>query len=107
MPGPLLHLGADVTCAHQGPAMPMTPNPRVTVSGQPTALLPVPYLVTGCVLPPPPGANGPCVSAAWSVGPVRVTSAGQPLAILGGVAQCLPTGTPLVTRSAQTRAIAT
>jgi len=107
MPGPLLHLGADVSCAHQGPATPAAPNPRVTVSGQPTALLSVPYVVSACTLPPPTVANGPCVSAIWSVGTVRVTSAGQPLAILGGVAQCVPTATPLLTKSAQTRVIAT
>jgi hypothetical protein len=107
MPGPLLHIGADVTCAHQGPATPATPNPRVTVSGQATALLSVPYLVSACTLPPPSTANGPCVSATWTVGTVRVKSVGQPLAILGGVAQCVPTGTPLLTKSAQTRAIAT
>ena len=29
MPGPLLHLGASVICAHGGSAMPTAPNPRV------------------------------------------------------------------------------
>lgn len=107
MPGSLLHLGASVTCSHSGPAKPAATNSRVTVSGQPTALLSVPYQVTGCTLPPPNAANGPCVSATWSVGTTRVTSNGQPLAILGGTAQCAPTATPLLTVSAQTRAIAT
>lgn len=107
MPGFLLHLGAQVQCAHAGTAIPAATNPRVLVSGQPTALLSVPYLIAGCAFPPPPVANGPCVSAQWLVGSTRVTSTGQPLAILGGAAVCVPTGTPLVTVSAQTRALAT
>ena len=107
MPGPLLHLGANVTCAHAAPASPSTTNPRVTVSGQPTALLTVPYLVSGCTLPPPNAANGPCVSGQWQSGTTRVKSTGQPLAIMGGSATCTPTGTPLLTQSAQTRAVAT
>ncbi|MFE2124247.1 hypothetical protein ACFW9U_26780 [Rhodococcus aetherivorans] len=107
MPGFLLHVGAQVQCAHGGPATPTATNPRVLASGQPTALLSVPYLITGCTFPPPPAANGPCMSAQWVVGSTRVTSAGQPVAILGGTAVCAPTGTPLVTVSAQTRALAT
>jgi hypothetical protein len=106
MPGPLLHLGASVTCAHSGQATPSATNPRVTVSGQPTALLTVPYLIAACTFPPPSAANGPCVTAQWVAGTVRVTSLGQPLAILGGSAICAPTGTPLLTISAQVRAVA-
>ena len=37
MPGPLLHLGATVLCAHGGQATPSAPVPRVQVSGQPVA----------------------------------------------------------------------
>jgi tRNA-guanine family transglycosylase len=37
MPGPLLHLGATVLCAHGGQATPSAPVPRVLVSGQPVA----------------------------------------------------------------------
>ena len=37
MPGPLLHVGATVLCAHGGSAMPTAPNPRVLVGGQFTA----------------------------------------------------------------------
>lgn len=107
MPGFLLHLGAQVTCAHGGPAQPTAPNPRVLVSSQPTAPLSAPYAVTGCAFPPPPTANGPCVVATWVVGTVRVTSLGQPLAIVGGQAVCGPTGTPLLPVAAQTRVLAT
>jgi uncharacterized Zn-binding protein involved in type VI secretion len=107
MPGFLLHLGAQVQCAHGGTATPAASNPRVLVSGQPTALLSVPYVIAGCTFPAPPVANGPCVSAQWLLGSTRVTSSGQPFAILGGVAICAPTGTPVLTVSAQTRALAT
>lgn len=107
MPGALLHEGATVTCSHTGQAKPATTNSRVTVGGQPTALLNVPYQVSGCTFPPPNAANGPCVSASWTVGTTRVTSVGQALAIMGGTAQCVPTSTPLLTVQAQTRVIAT
>jgi hypothetical protein len=106
MSGQLLHVGANVTCAHSGTASPSSTNARVTVSGQPTALLSASYLVSACTFPPPNAGNGPCVSATWSSGTVRVTSTGQPLAILGGSATCTPTGTPLLTLSAQTRVVA-
>jgi hypothetical protein len=106
MPGPILHSGAVVLCAHGGQAMPTAPSPRVTVSGMPMATIAAPYSVAGCAFAPPAG-NGPCVTAQWLVGAVRVTSLGQPVAILSGVSVCVPTGTPLMPVSAQTRAIAT
>lgn len=105
MPGFLLHQGATVMCSHGGQAMPTAPNPRVMVSAQPTALLPIPWVVAGCPLVPPP--LPPCVIALWSVGTIRVTSNGQPLVIQGGMATCIPTGTPLVPVVSQTRVSAT
>jgi hypothetical protein len=72
----------------------------------PIATIAAPYLVAGCAFAPPAG-NGPCVTAQWTVGAVRVTSMGQPLVIMTGMATCVPTGTPLVPVAAQTRAIAT
>jgi hypothetical protein len=62
-------------------AQPTVPNPRVTVSGQPTVLLTSPYVISGCTLPPPTAADGPCVSAQWLSGTTRVTSNGQPLLV--------------------------
>ena len=38
-------------CSHAGQAQPTAPNPRVTVSGQPTVLMTAPYVVAGCTLP--------------------------------------------------------
>jgi hypothetical protein len=76
------------------------------VSGQPTVLLTAPYMVAGCAFPPPPVANGPCVSAQWLVGSTRVLSTGQPLVVLSSQALCAPTGTPLLILFTQTRATA-
>jgi hypothetical protein len=76
------------------------------VSGMPIATIAAPYSVAGCAFVPP-GGNGPCVTGQWVVGAVQVTSEGQPVAILSGVATCVPTGTPLMPVSAQTRALAT
>lgn len=95
MPGYLLHVGAQVLCAHAGQASPTAPNPRVTVSGQPTVLMTAPYTVVGCTFPPPNAANGPCVTAQWMSGTTRVLSNGQPLLVQSSQAVCAPTGTPL------------
>jgi hypothetical protein len=92
-------------CSHGGQAMPTVPSPRVLVSGMPITTIAAPYTVAGCAFVPPAG-NGPCVTAQWVVGAVRATSMGQPLAILSGMAICVPTGTPLLPVTAQTRAIA-
>src|SRR6266853_3261423 len=102
MPGFLLHVGATVQCSHAGQAQPTAPHPRVTVSGQPTVLMTAPYVVAGCTFPPPPAANGPCVSAQCVTGAVRTTSNGQPLLLLDSQAICAPTGTPLLIVQTQT-----
>jgi hypothetical protein len=107
MPGFLLHVGATVLCSHGGQAQPTVPNPRVLVSGQPTVAMTAPYVIAGCALPPPPAANGPCVTAQWLVGTVRVLSNGQPLLVQSSQAICAPTGTPLIIAVTQVRALAT
>lgn len=105
MPGFLLHVGATVLCAHGGQAQPTVPNPRVTVSGQPTVTQTGPYVVAGCPFVPP--AAGPCVTAQWITGTTRVTSNGQPLLVQTSQAICAPTGTPLMPVAQQTRVSAT
>ena len=104
MPGPILHAGAVVLCAHGGQAMPTAPVPRVTVSGQPVATIAAPYAVAGC--PFPTASGGPCVTAQWIVGATRVMAMGQPVAIQSGFAVCAPTGTPLLPCVVQPRVIA-
>lgn len=89
-------------CAHAGQATPTVPNPRVTVSGQPTVLLSAPYVVAGCPFNIS-GAPSPCVTAQWIVGTTRVTSNGQPLVVQSSQAICTPNGTPLMIVMTQTR----
>ena len=96
MPGFLLHFGAQVTCLHAGLATPTVPNPRVTVSGQPTVTMAPPWVV-GCAAKPP------CVTAQWVTAATRLTSNGQPLLLLDSQAICAPTGTPLLILVTQTR----
>jgi hypothetical protein len=103
MPGFLLSVLSQVQCAHGGMAKPAMPNPRVLVSGQPTVLITSPYQVVGCTLPPPTAANGPCVSAQFVSGTVRVTSLGQPLLVISSQATCVPTGTPVIIMATQPR----
>lgn len=105
MPGFLLHVGATVLCAHGGQAQPTAPNPRVTLSGQPSVLLGTPYTIAGCPLVPPP--LPPCVTGQWIVGTLRVTSNGQPFVVQSGQSICMPNGTPMMPVVQQTRVTAT
>jgi hypothetical protein len=96
MPGFLLHQGATVLCAHAGQAMPTVPNPRVKVGGQPIVTMPTVYTVAGCALPPPPAANGPCVTAQFLTSATRVMASSQPVLLQDSQSICTPTGTPLM-----------
>ena len=100
--GFLLHVGATVMCSHGGQAMPTVPNPRVMVGGQPVVTQSAPYTVAGCAFVPPAG-NGPCVTAQWVTGAVRVTAGGQPVLLMESQAICTPTGTPLIVAVTQVR----
>jgi uncharacterized Zn-binding protein involved in type VI secretion len=105
MPGPILHLGATVTCSHAGPATPTAPNPRVLVSGQPVSTIATPYVVTGCALTP--SGNPFCTTGQWLVGATRVLVSGQPAAIQSGSSTCVPTGQPMLPLVVQPRVVAT
>lgn len=95
MPGYLLHSGATVLCLHAGQAQPTMTSPRVKVGGQPVVTQPAPYTISGCALPPPPAANGPCVIAQWVSAATRVKTMGQPVLLQDSQAVCTPTGTGL------------
>lgn len=105
MPAPALHLGATVLCSHAGQATPLTPFPRVLLSGQPAVTLATPYAVAGCALTGTP--NPPCATAQWIAGAARVMAGGTPLVTMAGQSTCIPTGTPLMPLVAQTRVLAT
>lgn len=106
MPGFLIHVGATALCSHGGQAQATVPNPRVMVSGQPTVAMSAPWMVAGCALPPPPAANGPCVTAQFVTSATRVTSNGQPLLCFDSQAICAPSGTPLLIVASQMRVTA-
>jgi hypothetical protein len=99
-------MGATVLCVHGGKAIPTVPSVRVMVSGMPIATIAAPYSIARCGFVPPAG-NGPCVTAQWVVGAMQVLSEGQPVAIMTGMATCVPTGTPLLPVQFQMRVIAT
>ena len=101
MPGPLLHVGAMVTCSHGGQATPLAPNPRVKVLGQPIVTKLSPYTIAGCTLLPVVG--GPCVTAQFISFATRVASNGAPVLLMDSQAICVPTGTPLLISAVQTR----
>ncbi len=103
MPGFLLHVGATVMCMHAGQAQPTAPNPRVLVGGQPIVTQTTHYVVAGCPFVPP-GGNGPCVSAQWITGAVRVLAGGVPVLLQDSQAVCAPTGTGLNVVVTQVRA---
>jgi hypothetical protein len=105
MPAPALHVGAVVLCAHAGPATPVSPFPRVLLSGQPAVTIASPYTITGCALTPT--STPPCVTGQWLSGAVRVLAGGVPLATIAGSSTCIPTGTPLLPVFAQPRVLAT
>ena len=105
MPAPILHLGATVLCTHAGQAMPMTPFPRVTVSAQPIVTLGSPYAIAGCALSGT--STPPCLTGQFVSGAARVLAGGVPVATLMSQSTCVPTGTPMLPLTAQTRVLAT
>jgi hypothetical protein len=105
MPGPIVHLGATIMCAHAGTATAISPFPRVSVSGQPVATLSTQYVVAGCALTGSP--TPPCVTGQWVVGATRVLAGGVPVAIQAGSSVTTPTGTPMLPLVVQPRVVAT
>lgn len=105
MPGPIVHQGAVVLCAHAGQATPLAAFLRVTVSGLPVVTLASPYAVAACALSS--SGTPPCVTGLWLVGAARVLAGGVPVAVQSGTGITAPTGTPLMPVSVQPRASAT
>lgn len=103
MPGFLLNAGSVVLCSHGGQAKPTAPNPRVKVMGQPVTTQLPPYVVAGCVNPPPPVNVGPCIIGNWITAALRVKVMGLPVLLQDSQAICVPTGTPLIVAFAQLR----
>ena len=114
MPGPLLHLGAVITCAHLGQATPTAPNPRVLVSGQPVATMTSQITVVGCPFTVPGPKPQPCVLVKWTMPTARVLVMAQPAMVQPspgqGAGMCfsgpIPNGPPIVS-AMQPRVFAT
>ncbi len=103
MPGFLLDAAATVQCQHAGQGQPTKINPRVKLGGQPAVTQTGGWSIAGCSLPPPPGANGPCVTAQWTSAATRVRAGGEPVLLQDSQAVCTPTGTALSVIAQQTR----
>ena len=102
---PIVHFGATVMCMHAGNAVATMPFPRVTVSGQPVVQTTTPYVIAGCSLST---SSGPfCDSGQWIAGATRVLAGGLPVAVVGGTAVCIATGTGMQALATQARALAT
>jgi len=109
MPGPIVNMSGTVTCMHGGQGQCTTVSPKVMVGSQPVVTIPASYVVAGCAFPPPPVANGPCVSGIIPSGSTKVLVGGMPvlLALPPVAGTCVPTGTPMMIGSAgQTKVIA-
>jgi hypothetical protein len=63
--------------------------------GQPILLQTVPMVIAGCANPPPPVNIGPCVTATWLVGALRVKALGQPVLLADSQSMGTPTPAPL------------
>ena len=95
MPGPIVHLGATVMCAHGGSAHAASPFPRVTVSvASPSS--PCPRRTSWRAARSPERPTPPCVTGQWVVGAVRVLAGGVPVAVQSGTSITTPTGTPML-----------
>ena len=103
MPGFILHQNAAVTCSHTGKATPSATIPNVKVATQPITVQPIPWIVApGCTLPPPPAANGPCVTAAFITASLLIKSYEMPVLLFDSKSLCAPSGTPLLITATQT-----
>lgn len=101
--GFLLHENATVSCLHQGQAKPTVTDQHVQVSGNHIVTQPNPYTISGCTLPSPPTANGPCATATWMSAATRVKASNLPVLLQDSQAICAPTGTGLNILQTQTR----
>jgi uncharacterized Zn-binding protein involved in type VI secretion len=104
MPGFIVDQTATITCIHQGTCKALVVSPRVKLGGSPALLKTSEFVVAGCTLPPPPGANGPDVTGSWILGAVRVKSDGVPLLLADAQAICKPSGLGAIIQQTQVRA---
>lgn len=100
MSGPIVHVGAGISCTHGGPVSVVPGNPRVLVGGQPVATVADSFLIAGCAFSLPAGPH-PCMRIQWTGPATRVTAGGSPVVTqasvgLGLAADQAPQGPPIV-----------
>ena len=100
MPGPLVHVGAVITCPHGIPAQIISSNARVLVNGMPVATIADQYVIAGCPFTVPPGKPQPCARIQWLAPATRVLVNGQPPILQASTGICfsadsIPNGPPL------------
>lgn len=104
MPGTILTHDTVMMCMHAGEARPTLRNPRLRISGSPVVTVSTPYVVEGCLLPPPPATpTGPCLTAFHITCATRVLSSGVPVLLRTSRAECIPTGSSLLVMLCQER----
>ncbi len=106
MPGPVLTSTTTVQCAHVGMGTPVTPNPRVSIGGQPVVTIATTYTIAGCTFPAISSGGPPCVTAQFTTAATRVTAGGQPLLLADSQGISMPNGTPLIVIPNQVRVTA-
>ena len=109
MPGPLLQVGALITCPHQAPIASPTTNTRVFLSGSPALTATDIVTVAGCPFTVPPSKPQPCLTVKL-VPSTKVLINGQPAVMLSPAMMCLspeqaPQGPPN-SSATQTRVVA-
>ncbi len=114
MTGPMLHVGAGISCTHGAPAQVAPGSPRVLLSGQPAAAMADVWTIVGCPFQIPIGTGtkpSPCVRVQWTVPATRVMINGSPALTVSSVGmgmspEGLPQGPPIPT-VVQPRVVAT
>ena len=99
MSGFVFHVGATALCPHGGQVSVVSGNARVTVSGQPVALLSDLFTIGGCPFQIPGPKPQPCVTVQWLVPASRVRVNGQPVILQSSTGICqsveqIPQGPP-------------
>jgi len=97
----LVTVSTPLLCAHGGTARPTRLSARVRLGGLPAVATGAPCTVAACPLPAESG--GPCVTAQWLAGALRVRLDGVPAVLTDTRSVCTPTGTPLTVLAGQTR----
>jgi hypothetical protein len=88
MPGYLLHQGISITCPHGGSGQLTPANTKVTVGGQPVAVVSDQTTIAGCAFNVS-NVPSPCVLVQWQMPATRVTVGGTPALLSSSIGLCM------------------